>query len=355
MRITLVSHTALYWTGLYARYFIAQGHDVQVISFSRNPLDGVAVEHVGSGTPSELKVPAYLARVPRVWSLLRSFAPDVVLATYVSSNGLVAALSRGRPLVISAHGSDVLGTPGGAWLHARMMRFVCRRAEIVHAVSQPIADVLVSCGAPADRIRCFPIGIDTDVFQAPTEPRPPGRPPRLICTRRHEALYGNETIVAALGALKRDGIGFQVALVGGGVLLEERRAQVKMLGLEPQVSLPGQLPLDGVRRALQESDVYVSASSRDGASSSLLEAMACGLFPVVSAIPANRAWVEDGATGLLFEPGDADGLAKALRRAILDADLRAAARERNRVRVVQDGNLAVNLGRMESLLEEAAR
>jgi len=85
----------------------------------------------------------------------------------------------------------------------------------------------------------------------------------------------------------------------------------------------------------------------------LLEAMACGLFPVVSAIPANLAWIEDGATGLLFEPGDTRGLAEALRRAALDADLRASAALRNRALVLREGNLTRNLSRMEALLERA--
>jgi L-malate glycosyltransferase len=117
-------------------------------------------------------------------------------------------------------------------------------------------------------------------------------------------------------------------------LLEERRAHVGALELGRNVELRGHVPPAEVRRVLQESEIYVSASISDGASSSLLEAMACGLFPVVSAIPANQPWVEDGKTGFLFDPGDANGLADALRRAVLDADLRAAARHRNRARVV---------------------
>ena len=353
MRISLVSHTALYWTGLYARHFVARGHDLRVVSFSRDPLDGVDVDYVGSGTPRSVKLLAYTSQVPRVRSLLRTFEPDVVLATYLSSNGLVAALSTRSPLVVSAHGSDVLGNPGGAWLHRRMLRFVSRRATLVHAVSPSLGEILTSSGAPEDRLRCFPIGIDTDAFCV--VPRLPGvdGPLRLVCTRRHEPLYRNDTIVAALGVLKREGFETEATLIGGGRLLEERREQVRALGLEDQVSLPGQLASGDVRRALQASDIYISASSRDGASSSLLEAMACGLFPVVSAIPANRSWVEDGTTGLLFEPGDCHGLAAAMRRAILDPELRASARDCNRARVVRDGNLAVNLNRMYDLLEEA--
>ncbi len=154
-------------------------------------------------------------------------------------NGLVAALSTRSPLVVSAHGSDVLGNPGGAWLHRRMLRFVSRRATLVHAVSPSLGEILTSSGAPEDRLRCFPIGIDTDAFCV--VPRLPGvdGPPRLVCTRRHEPLYRNDTIVAALGVLKREGFETEATLIGGGRLLEERREQVRALGLEDQVSLPG--------------------------------------------------------------------------------------------------------------------
>jgi L-malate glycosyltransferase len=350
MRIALISHTTLYWTELYARFLSARGHEVRVISFSREPLEGIEVDYVGSGTPTRLKAVAYLSHVRRVRALLRSFAPDVVLATYVSSNGLVAALSRAEPLLISAHGSDVLAKPGGSWLHTRMMRFACRRASIVHAVSQPIADALIACGAPSDRMRCFPIGIDTEWFSPPAVTPALGQPARVVCTRNQAPVYGNETLVAALGSLRDEGLEVYTTMLGGGPLLAERRAQVKALELEPTVSLPGHVTLADVRNALHASDIYVSASWSDGASSSLLEAMACGLFPVVSAIPANTAWIEDGSTGLLFAPGDAPSLAAALRRAVLDEPLRASARERNRERVLAEGNLDVNMAKMEQLL-----
>jgi len=353
MRVALISHTSLYWTGLYARHFVSQGHDVRVISFSRDVLGSIEVDYVGAGTPTRLKI-AYLLRLPRVWSSLRSFAPDVVFAPYLSSNGLIAALCRPRSLVVSAHGSDVFGSPGGRPLHKRMMRFVCRRAAIVHAVSQPLADALIRYGVPGEKIECFPIGIDTDWFQLPAERQSESRPPRVVCTRHHEPVYRNDTLVEALGRLRDDGLDVHATFLGGGYLLEERRAQIHALGLDRTVGLRGPVPAAEVRRVLQASDIYVSASSRDGASSSLLEAMACGLFPVVSAIAANRQWIDDGETGLLFDPGDAAGLAHALRRAIVDANLRAAARDRNRARVVRDGNLAVGMARMEKLLYRAA-
>lgn len=353
MRIALISHTHFYWTGLYARYFLAQGHDVRVISFSEEPLEGVPVDYIGSGTPSRRKALHYFAGVPALRSRLHAFGPDVAFATYLSSNGLLTALCHSGPLVVSAHGSDVLAGPGGAWAGARMIRFTCRRADVVHAVSQHLVDALVRLRVPADPIHCFPIGVDTDWFVPPAEGRSDDLPTRVVCTRHQESVYANETIIEALALLRADALDVRATLLGGGALLEERRAQVRELGLDDVVELPGHQPPEHVRRALQTASVYVSASTSDGASSSLLEAMACGLFPVVSAIPANVGWIEDGATGLLFQPGDTRGLAEALRRAVLDADLRASAEPRNRALVLREGNLTRNLSRMEALLERA--
>lgn len=353
MRIALISHTHFHWTGFYARYFLEQGHELRVMSLSRETLDGVPVDYIGSGTPVHRKALHYFARLPRLRSRLRSFAPDVVFATYLSSNGLLAALSHFGPLVVSARGSDVLAGAGGGRAHASMIRFTCRRADVVHAVSQHLVETLVGLGVHADPIHCFPLGVDPECFAPLAGARPDALSPRVVCTRSQEPVYANETIVEALALLRADAHEVPAMLLGGGGLLEARRAQVKELSLQDLVDLPGHQTPEQVRRALQAASVYVSASTSDGTSSSLLEAMACGVFPVVSAIPANRAWIEDGANGLLFEPGDSRGLANALRRAVLDTDLRTSAEARNRALVLREGNLTRNLARMEVLLQQA--
>jgi len=80
---------------------------------------------------------------------------------------------------------------------------------------------------------------------------------------------------------------------------------------------------------LREHHLYVSTSPADTTSVSLLEAMAVGLFPVVTDIPANREWIVDGENGRLVPPGAATRLAVALIDAWRDTDRRERARERN--------------------------
>ena len=57
-------------------------------------------------------------------------------------------------------------------------------------------------------------------------------------------------------------------------------------------------------------DLYVSPSHVDGASVSLMEALACGLPALVSDIPGNKEWVNEGVNGWLFPDGDVHVLAR---------------------------------------------
>jgi glycosyltransferase involved in cell wall biosynthesis len=106
---------------------------------------------------------------------------------------------------------------------------------------------------------------------------------------------------------------------------------------------------------LQGADVYCSMSRSDGTSLSLLEAMACGLAPVVSDIPANREWIDDGVDGVLVAPGEVETLASALTRVALDEDFRRSASARVREKVVERGDQRTNMARILAAVEKVAR
>lgn len=354
MRLLIVSHTNLAWTATYARYFADRGDAVQVVSFHPDRIPGVPCEFVGMEPFDKYgNKRLYLTRAPRVAAISRRFRPDVVLATYLISNGLSASLACDAPLVVSARGGDVRDLYArGDWRNvARRMviRFVCDRAEAVHCVSGELRERLLELGVSAARLHEWPMGVDLRRF-APAPRRTPDDRVRLICTRKHEPIYDIPTILDAVARLAdRDGVHLTIA--GGGHLLEAHRRLVAELGLEPVVHLTGAVSNEAIARMLASSDIYVSASHSDGTSSSLLEAMACGVFPVVTRIPANTAWIQDGRDGLMFTPGRADELAEALRRAIGDAEIRRAAAVGNRRRVERDGDLSRNLARTAALLE----
>lgn len=102
---------------------------------------------------------------------------------------------------------------------------------------------------------------------------------------------------------------------GRAPLLDEVRRRIDGdPRLSGRVHLLGAVTHARVERLMQSADLYVSASLAEGSGYSMLEALACGVTPVVTDIPAFRA-LTDGAVGELWPVGDAAALADALCRA----------------------------------------
>src|SRR5262249_13859139 len=174
-----------------------------------------------------------------------------------------------------------------------------------------------------------------------------------ICTRKLDPLYDNFTILRALARRKADGLAFQARFVGGGGLEQQTRSAARDLGLDSCVEFVGNVAHEAVPDHLRWADVYVSASVADGAPSSLFEAMASGVFPVVSDIRANRDWLEHRTTAWLFPVGDDTSCAAGIRFALDSPEVVASAIEANRQVVVERLDRCRNLQRLEALLEEA--
>jgi hypothetical protein len=77
------------------------------------------------------------------------------------------------------------------------------------------------------------------------------------------------------------------------------------------------------------SPVSISVTSHDGTPNTLLEAMACGSFPVAGNLESLREWIRSSENGLLVDPGSPQELAAAVIHALDDAALRQQAAQIN--------------------------
>ncbi|MEK7744121.1 MAG: glycosyltransferase family 4 protein, partial [Elusimicrobiota bacterium] len=123
-------------------------------------------------------------------------------------------------------------------------------------------------------------------------------------------------------ALKKSPADAFFAVAGAGP--EERllRAEAARLGLSGKVLfLP---PRHDIRELYLAADVFVLPSISEGLSNALLEAMACGLAVFAGRVGGNREAVEDGLSGLLFDPQDPEDEARRLGKLLLNPGLAAA-------------------------------
>lgn len=108
-----------------------------------------------------------------------------------------------------------------------------------------------------------------------------------------------------------------------------REVQKRIRGdsrLQNRVQLIGRVPHETIERLMQAADLFVLGSHREGSGYSLIEALACGLPPIVTDIPSFRSLTADGAAGALWPCGDSRALCDALVSARFDTETRAGVR-----------------------------
>lgn len=255
---------------------------------------------------------------------------DVVHGLYLVRSGFLAAYAGaflGRPSVVSARGNDLDRSLFSGEAAPHVLRAL-DLATCVTTVSEELARKARAL-APRARVEVAWNGVDAEVFR----PVPPDEAlrRRLGLTGRQVVGFAGEArvkkglvpLLGALALLARERP-VSLLLAGGvraddaGVLAVFRRQQPEAHVVELPYREGGELP---AVYALM--DVFAHPSLRDGLPNALLEALACGR-PVVAARSGGIPdVVRDGRDGLLVEPGDASGLARAL-GGLLAAPERAA-------------------------------
>jgi glycosyltransferase involved in cell wall biosynthesis len=281
----------------------------------------------GGADPARLlNGPGLLFDLKRV---IHEVQPDLIQAGPIQRSALLVALAGFRPLVSMSWGYDLLidARRNAFWEWAT--RYTLKRSAALVGDCETIRRQAASFGMPDQRIVTFPWGIDLEHFR-PAASRPEtasDAPFTLLSTRGWEPVYGVDLIAQAFAKAASAQPELRLVMLGNGSLAGRLRQILSGRGLiqselgasnasTHRVLFPGQVGYQDLPRFYRSADLYISASHSDGTSISLLEAMACGLPAIVSDIPGNREWVEQGVNGWLFPEGDADGLSRAILSAL---------------------------------------
>jgi len=267
--------------------------------------------------------------------LVRNVCPDIVIGNWITRlGGLYCALLGLHPFLAIGWGSDVLIESKKYGILRVLGRFTIRAADAVIVDSEVQRKAIIDLGGSPSKIIVFPWGIDLDKFK-----------PRkvtsirealgwledkvVLSTRKHDRVYGIECLIRAIPLISSAVKGVKFLVAGSGPLLEYHRSLARDLGIGDLVRFVGYLNNDLFPAILNSADVYVSTAFSDGASASLMEAMACGLPVVVTRIPGNLEWVNHGENGFLVPPGDRVMLARYLSILLGDDELRGRMRMAN--------------------------
>ncbi len=331
---------------------LSRGHRVTVYTRRYSPelrdrgrlAPGVTVEHVPAG--------------PATW------LPEGKLLPYLSdfSAGLQERWGRERPDVIHAHswtgglaaiaGADALGVPVTQTFHSlggrndedesgddarggpdpevriRLERAIGRRASAVIASCAGEESELIRIGVPRRNIAIVPGGVDVERFRRRGPAFPRGERPRLVHVGRLTPAGGAGTAIRALEAVP----GAELVIAGGPATgdlesdpdYRRLRALAEEVGVQDRVTFLGRVPHAAMPKLMRSADVVLTLPQAVPTGMVALEAMACGVPVIASAVGAHLDSVVDGVTGFLIPPSRPAALARRAREVLADPTLRTA-------------------------------
>lgn len=378
LRICVLGDLESVHTRRWIKPFVERGHEVHAVSYypPSSPVDGVTVHALtaggsaGSRTGGATRTGGNLAgRLPPtplrlinalryrrrgLGETIRRIQPHVLHAHYAVEYGFFAATTGYHPLVVTAWGSDILVAAERSRYARRIARYALRRADLVTSNNEYMTRRIRDLGVPAEKAQTVVFGTERFFLEADDSVNArsgaPGYPPTVISTRSLDSpLYNVDLVLKAMALVRRRLPDARLLVAGSGRLQPTLERLAGQLGLSAAVTFLGFLDRAAFRDALASAHVYVSVPASDATSVSTLSAMAAGCFPVVSGLPTQREWIEDGANGLLVPVGDVDALADGVVRALEDGEWRRQAAALNRRRVEERGLWENESLRMEEL------
>ncbi len=320
MRICFLAEANSAHIEKWCRYFLEQGHEVHVISFTKGEIPGAEIHWIDlglDGNEGDLAKLKYLTQAGKVRRLVKKIRPDVVNVHYATSYGAVAALSGIWGYVLSVWGSDIYDFPKKSILHRALLRFSLKRAGILFSTSRAMARETRKYTRKS--IRITPFGVDTSFFTPKRRKRLPeyvdGRF-MIGLVKKLEPKYGIDVLLRAAAVFreKRPNVNLRLMIAGTGTHEEEYKKLAEELGIAERVTWTGFIPAEEAANLWANLDVAVIPSVLDSESFgvSAVEAEASGVPVIVSDVPGLTEATRPGYTALTVKRQDPEALAEAL-------------------------------------------
>lgn len=226
----------------------------------------------------------------------------------------VAARLR-APLVLFAHGSDVLRLPDRSGPDRALARRVFGRAALVIANSDYLAgEVSARLGVDPARVAVVPPGIKYDNFVAARQARTNDERADLLFVANLIPRKGLDVLLDALAELDRRGEPVpRLTVIGDGPERVRLTQRARTAGLP--VDFRGARPQEEVATAMVAARIVVVPSREEALGLAALEGMAAGCVTVVAGVGGLAEVTVDGVNGLVCRPEDPVDLARAINRA----------------------------------------
>ncbi len=283
--------------------------------------------------------------------VIKRVKPDLVHAMRIPYEGMLAADAYvGVPLLVSVWGNDFTLHAPASPLMRHYTRWTMRVADALHADCQRDVRLAIEWGFSGRRSSLVVPGnggVRTQVF---FPPKKLVKAPIVINPRGFRDYVRNDVFFNSIPLVvkKIPQARFLCAAMAG-----DARAQqwIDELGIEKSVELLPPVPHGQMGELYRRAAVMISPSVHDGTPNTLLEAIACGCFPVVGDLESIREWITDRENGLLVDASDPNALAEAMLEALTSKGLRNRAAGLNAKHIAEKAEYSTCMAQVRTFYE----
>jgi glycosyltransferase involved in cell wall biosynthesis len=282
-------------------------------------------------------------RVARIRRAIIEAGPELVISFCDRTNilSLMAARGLAIPVIACERSDPAQQSLGRAWEYLRGLTY--RHAAAIVALTNESAEHLRSRFAVP--VKVIPSAVDAPPIHSDRQAASEAK--RIIAVGRLEYEKGFDRLLTAFSHLRASDREWSVRILGEGSRRAELESQIKTLGLERQVSMPGWI--DSIWEELAAATFFVLPSRYEGFPSALMEAMAVGVPSLAVDCPSGpREIIREPDWGLLVAD-QIDALSEGMHRMMHQSEYREQLGQAGR-RVTEQFSWQRMVDRYEELL-----
>lgn len=307
-------------------YFSEKGYEIHLISNypKKCPeLENIKLYNLAYRGEERIRRGCYslyfLIRRWRLALLLKKIKPHILHSHALPFWGWWGANANFHPFVITVWGQDTPPDTREPEQIKKEMIYALKKADLITSDSEDLRRWSINLGASPENNYIVHWGVDFNDFNMTVNGSVIRKElnlhddPVVISVRQFRELYNIDIIVKAFSQVLKEIPEAKLILKNyQGEEFNKIYNLVEKLRIKDAVRFVGKVDYKEMAKYYRSSDVFVSVPSCDSTSISMLEAMACGVVPVVSDLPASKEWIKDGENGFIVPVRNVEALADAI-------------------------------------------
>jgi len=314
------------------------------------------------------KIFSYLKLILKIKKILKKYKPDILISHYVITYGFIASFSKFHPHISIVYGSDIYQSPS---IFNKIIKRVLSKATSIVVSSKITMDFLVKkYSINENKFFAHSWGINKKIFNLNIRKSKISKSKILneynikegnyiFSPRCMKKVYNQEVIIEAFSLIHEKYPQYKLILLYCTNTINKYLKLIKkeadLLDISQEIIWINRVITEEEMLDLMSlAEVVINIPNTDQLSSTLLESIACGCFPIVSNLEPYKEVIEDGINGIFIDPNPIS-VFKAFEKYMENNDKFKIYAEKNASRILNEYNTENFVSKLKQLFQKVVR